>query len=88
MYEYRHLNVDRPKPRLKQCRLNVVQLWHMVHSVDGGVEAVASRWDVPVEAVEEAVQYYSDHREELQAVVEEEEEDAMLARQLQREGYI
>lgn len=88
MQTYRYLDTERPKPRLKGTRLNVVQLWEMAQSVDGGVDAVASRWDVPVEAVEEAVQYYEVNRAELESVLETEREDASVAEELQRDGIV
>lgn len=88
MQEYRTLDTERRKPRVAGTRLDVIQLWDSVQSVDGGAEAVAARWGVSVEAVREGVRYYEAHSEELESVREEEREDAAVARRLQREGVI
>ena len=88
MQEYRSLDTERPKPRVNGTRIDVIQLWDAVQSVEGGVEAVAARWDVSVEAVREAVRYYEAHTEELETVRREQREDAAVARELQRQGLI
>jgi uncharacterized protein (DUF433 family) len=88
MSEYPHLDLDRPKPRLKNHRIDVVQLHDMVKSIEGGLDEVACRYDLPAEAIEEGLQYYQEHEERLEALVEEEREDTKLALQLQEEGKI
>jgi len=88
MQEYRSLDTERAKPRVDGTRIDVIQLWDAVQSVEGGAEAVATRWDISVEAVREGVRYYEAHTEELESVQQEERDDTAVARKLQREGII
>ena len=88
MQEYRSLDTERAKPRVDGTRIDVIQLWDAVQSVEGGVEAVATRWDISVRAVREAVRYYETHAEELESVRETERDDTAVGRKLQREGII
>lgn len=85
--QYEHLDVDRDRPRLAGERLGVIEIHDMVASL-GSAEEVASEWDVDAEAVRQAVEYYWEHREELEAVRERDREDSELASQLQRDGEI
>jgi uncharacterized protein (DUF433 family) len=85
--QYDHLDVDRDRPRLAGERLGVIEVHDMVESL-GSVEEVASEWDVDVEAVREAVEYYRQHEDELEAVRERDRRDGEVARELQADGEI